>query len=494
MNCNGSGRLHFVSCYNCTIEGITWEGCGARNIILNDDDDIYPVFQLTDSYNLTIQNCSFQHSIGQAIVLSRMSGDVNINYCNFLYNNEYEGHGMAIHYSSNNILTYPPIIFIITGCNYFYNGRAKSIVYFSKFSTKFKVCEYFKLQDSKFIHNKEVPVYLSNQDLHINGNVEFSNNVAEDGGGIFISDHSNVIFHKSATVNFTNNRATNNGGAIFLSNHSSILFKDHFTSHQCFNELYNILGDRNFTIVTFYQNTADQLGQDIYAHISNITVGDHATVALHGSGQDYHHNSGAIYAEHYSTITFEGNSKTTCNDYWAESNGGAVYVTDCSTVTFKENSTATFNNNRAENGGAVYTNFSTITFEGNSTVTFSDISSEGGAVYFDGDSVIKFEGNCMVTFNNNIPHSFGGAMYADFSTITFKGNSKVMFANNTADHDGGAVSIESCDVSFEENSTITFNNNEANSNVGAVYIESSNITLKENSVATLYPRLFYYCI
>ena len=69
VNCNGSGRLHFMSCYNCTIEGITWEGCGARNIIFNDnDDDIYPVFQLTDSYNLTIQNCSFQHSIGQAIV------------------------------------------------------------------------------------------------------------------------------------------------------------------------------------------------------------------------------------------------------------------------------------------------------------------------------------------------------------------------------------------------------------------------------------------
>ena len=156
-----------------------------------------------------------------------MSGDVNIKYCNFLYNDEYEGHGTAIYYSSNNMLTDAPIIFIITGCNYFYNERAKSIVYFS---TKLRVCEYLKLQDSKFIHNKGVPIYLSNQDLHINGNVEFSNNFAEDGGGIFISDHSNVIIHISATVNFTNNRATNNGGAIFLNNHSSILFKDHFSS------------------------------------------------------------------------------------------------------------------------------------------------------------------------------------------------------------------------------------------------------------------------
>ena len=165
------------------------------------------------------------------------------------------------------------------------------------------------------------------------------------------------------------------------------------------------------------------MGQDIYAHTSHITIGNHATVALQGSSQDYHHNSGAVYAEHYSTITFEGNSKTAFNGYWADRNGGAVYVTDYLTVTFKENSTATYNNNRTANGSAVYTDFSTIIFEGNSTVTFNNTSSEGGAVYFDGNSVIKFEGNCMATFNNNIAHSFGGALYTDFSTVTFKGNS-----------------------------------------------------------------------
>ena len=30
--CNSYGGLHLVSCYNCTIEGITWKGCGSRNI------------------------------------------------------------------------------------------------------------------------------------------------------------------------------------------------------------------------------------------------------------------------------------------------------------------------------------------------------------------------------------------------------------------------------------------------------------------------------
>ena len=30
VNCNNSGGLNFISCCNCTIEGITWNGCGAR--------------------------------------------------------------------------------------------------------------------------------------------------------------------------------------------------------------------------------------------------------------------------------------------------------------------------------------------------------------------------------------------------------------------------------------------------------------------------------
>ena len=33
VNCNNSGGLHFMSCNNCTIEGITWEGCGTRSDI-----------------------------------------------------------------------------------------------------------------------------------------------------------------------------------------------------------------------------------------------------------------------------------------------------------------------------------------------------------------------------------------------------------------------------------------------------------------------------
>ena len=51
----------------------TWEGYGVR--IIGDNDNIYPVLQLTNSSNTTAQICIFQWSIGQTVVLS---GDVNI--------------------------------------------------------------------------------------------------------------------------------------------------------------------------------------------------------------------------------------------------------------------------------------------------------------------------------------------------------------------------------------------------------------------------------
>ena len=175
VNCNNSGGLHFISCSNCTIEGITWKRCGSRNI--SDDGNAYPVLQLINSSNITIQNCSFQHSMSQAVVLPGVSGDVNINYCSFLYNKQYEGHGIAIHYSSNNNLIISPLDIIVSNCNFFYNERAKSIVYFGQPSNKYY--EVLNIRDSKFYHNKGVPIYISNQDLHIYGDIKFCNKIAE---------------------------------------------------------------------------------------------------------------------------------------------------------------------------------------------------------------------------------------------------------------------------------------------------------------------------
>ena len=488
INCNNSGGLIFISCYNCRIEGIIWKNCGATNTSAV-DHNVYPVLQLANSSNITIQNCSFKQSIGQAIVLSGMSGDVNINYCSFLYNKQCEDHGTAIHYSSNCILRKSPFKFMINSCNFFHNGILKnqSIVYFGQPSTT--QCEYFIIKNSKFHYNKGVPVYLCNkQDLHIIENAEFFSNVAENGGGIFISDHSTVIFHNITVVNFTNNQVNTNGGAIFLTDHSSILFNDLSTSYCHDSKLRCTLNEQYptklYTVATFYGNKANGRGQDVYAYKSIIIVGNDAIVTV-GSIESHQSGISAMFAAYCSTVTFKGNSRVTFIKNTAGDSNGVMSAIN-STIKFEGNSTIRFANNLAiGNGGAMYIDdHSTVSFEGNSTVTFdNNAANKGGAIFIEGFSVIRFVENSTVIYNNNVANqNDGGALYIHEScTIAFKGNSTVAFNNNKA-VDGGAVYIDQhSTITFEGNSTVTFINNKANRNGGVMYIYYSTITFKENS-------------
>ena len=139
------------------------------------------------------------------------------------------------------------LIFIIGNSNFQYNEGAQSIVYFDQSSAK--SCEYLYIQNSKFYHNVGVPIYLSNQNLYISGNIEFDRNVAENGGAIYISDYSNVTIYKNVTVSFTRNKAIKNGGAIFLKNHSSIVFDEHHTIHKCYDNKQSYAArDQNFNL------------------------------------------------------------------------------------------------------------------------------------------------------------------------------------------------------------------------------------------------------
>ena len=119
VQCDYSGVLHFVSCHNVTIEGITWNGCGAKTNIAGIAIYVY------NSSHLNIENCSFLNSLGRSIQISHISGKVNINNCKFTHNNNYNNHGTAIHYSSNDDAQ---LMFMINNCTFDYNEGA-SIVY-----------------------------------------------------------------------------------------------------------------------------------------------------------------------------------------------------------------------------------------------------------------------------------------------------------------------------------------------------------------------------
>ena len=129
-----------------------------------------------------MQNCSFYRSRGQAIKLSRVSGDVNIKNCQFMNNSDYSSHGAGIHYTSDSDYQ----LLIIDSCVFSFNGTVQSIVYCDSSAKKSKDC--IHLKNSLFTYNQGVPIYIIHCTLHLKGEMVYDHNTATDGGVVFSSN------------------------------------------------------------------------------------------------------------------------------------------------------------------------------------------------------------------------------------------------------------------------------------------------------------------
>ena len=181
--CVNEGRLELHYHYYVIIEGIIWIGCGGYSDILT------PVILISfhddnhRDYTITIQNCSFQHSIAPAVAYfqNKENMNINVNHCNFINSNHHRGQGVAIYYASLHGKV------AINNCDFSYNRFVKSVIYIKSFAKVY-------INNSNFYSNQGVPVYISKYSmLHIYGKVLFENNIAENGAGIYISDHSTIL-------------------------------------------------------------------------------------------------------------------------------------------------------------------------------------------------------------------------------------------------------------------------------------------------------------
>ena len=510
VNCDNAGGIHFDNCHNCTVLGITWEKCGTES-------DRKPVIELYNSSNIIVQNCSFQHSVTQAIALSEMSGKVIISGCNFLFN-YFKGHGTAIHYLTNNKHIHSKFQFTVTNCNFTHNGMAsdKSIVYIGPSSNKSLEQMYF--MNSVFTNNRGVPLYISYQIVVVNGNM-FMSNLADRGGAIFITNHAKLVFYKSDTK-FVNNTALKRGGALYINNSSATFQGKTVTINNNKAKQGGALYIIN-SCITFEGNSTvtanDNLANDVGGFIcirknSNVIFGGNSLVK-------FSKNAGVFYTGFNSNVTFEGNStviinnslksffstfviiqnsnvtfKGVCTVTMSNNLAGALLILFNSAVTFGGNSTVRINNNHIDrfSGGAFDVEInSAVLFEENSTVSVNNSLAEGngGAFYISDNSDVTFKGNSTVTINNNQAKKDGGAFYIETkSNVIFQGNSTVTINSNQADDDGGALYIKKrSNVLFQGSSTVAINSNRANDDGGALYIEDkSDVTFEGNSMAMIY--------
>ena len=426
---NGGG-LHLASCHNCTIDGITWDGCGTKfNSSL--------VLKIENSSSIVIQSCTFKHSVAQAIVLSGMSGDVNINHCKFVNNTNYSNHGVAIQCSSNNYHTNSQLV-SVNNCNFTNNSNAFSIIYIGQH--KIPMNEIFVINNSYFYDNQGTSIYLSNQNLYIRGKGMFSNNSAENGSGIFATDHSNIIFSNHSNILFDNNTAMNSGGAIYLANYSQCIFEGETTASFENNNVTKgaggSIGSYNNSKIIFKENSNVQFinnlakygGALISEDDSNIIFYQNCTVIFYYHTAEY---GGAVYLTHHSNGLFTGRSLVAFQTNTANKHGGAIYLHNTCNAMDKF-----YNNMVAQNGARIFIKVnSTLLFEENSRVTFNNSRAmlTGGAI----SSEIILED----LLEENLPKSvieINNISNKDGINLVFAGVSKVNFTNNQA-ADGGAI-------------------------------------------------------
>ena len=461
--CVNGGRLILTNSNNIVMEGITWIGCGNHtnkdaNLMLDDFTEIDlnvvdgpynleqpmdPVIHLQFFTNIQIQNCVFIYSAGRALVLSEVSGEVKISHCNFVNNSYYRGHGAAIHYSSNNLTNFFKCLFTINDCNFTHNNFVKSLVYIeNKTSEQNNVA----ICDSKFYDNQGVPIHVANQQVYLFGKISFSNNLATNGSGIYITNQSTVTFGENSDVAFIDNTADYKGSAIFLQSYSTILFDKNSkvlfhdnkaTSGTIYSEISSDVIFKETCQVTFSSNSVTQYGAAIHSFDnSNIAFTEKALVNINNNIVRNRRHGGTIFSESNGHISFEGNSVAIFNNNTAAGLGAAILLIHKCNIKFKDRSRVKFYNNIANNGGAV-------------------------ALYDNCDATIG--NHSHIIFNSNSVNECGGAFHISYNCSTsFTDNSATLFASNRAEHYGGAVCCNiNSRIKFEKNSTIIFEHNTA---------------------------------
>ena len=521
VSCNDIGSVKFVSCNNVTIKGVNWERCGS---VYN------PGLQFYNTSNIAIQNCSFHHSTGKAVTLSKVSGNVSINNCQFTHNKYHKGHGAAIYYASSHEESSQVAI---RYCDFTFNGPAESIVYINNSNNEGRCL----LENSKFVQNQGVPIYISHTSLIFNNIVSFKSNKATAGGAIYSSNsiirfdnkcnvsfynnsadgdangngggggaifqtHSKLFFSKKAAVIFTRNSANcpywicstvvSGGGAIYSEKHSLINFEDQsmvtFNKNKAVTDggAMNILHDSNIifcgrSIVSFFRNKARIGGaigtNSLYSYASRhplMSSGENSKVR-------FNENSAFGEAVYTASITFHESSRVTYTSNIAEYHGGAIFA---QSIKVLGSSIVKFIKNHAAGGGAIrimsilffwLPHPYTISFADKSIVIFScnSVTNEGGAIMI-GDRGKKsfssnFSGYSKVTFFNNTAQQ-GGAFYSrgSYFELKFQEKANVTFVDNQATQGGAAYFSTNSHVTFMGNSLVNFSNNTASMSGGAI--------------------------
>ena len=353
-------------------------------------------------------------------------------------------------------------------------------------------------------------IYMSRTHLTLTG-VNFTNNLAREGGGVYATTNSTLYF--DGTNTFDTNRAAVSGGGIWMDN-GNLTLNGSNSIVRCtagykgggisiYNVAINLPGNNKFI-----SNTATS-GGGISSRWSNLSF----TNSSHFSNNSEADNGGGISAS-FSTLVFDGNDNTfdnNCADlggavyiltsslnfpgsnYFilnhARRDGGAIYGQDNSTVNL--NGPNSFQSNEADRGGGLFLEFCRLCMSGRLSF-HSNKGMTGGGLY-SLHSHLEFSGTYS-HFTANSAINAGGGLATVYSTVDLAGNTS--FERNVA-LSGGAMYMEDTQVNMS--GTNHFIQDCARYEGGAIYIRASKVNisgrnvLEHNSAAMRGGSLFATC-
>ena len=464
--CNNSGSVYCESCDDVMIEGITWDRCGDPNAA----NTAGMMFNGTS--NISLVNCTFQHSQSPAVSLLQVSDSIMVQNSNFLSckvsgfavfnvtrvssafsNNSKITVTINENYFYNNICDGAPPLYIhiddnsVTNCNITFKKTrfiSNQFIFFLLVEVK-EVINILLMEISAFdntqyfesvavINSSSVigDVFLSIISSTFNGN---------NGSNLWCSIRGNTITAMINNSNFTDSKVPGNRLASkvspvhisFAANNISklVLYRLHLS-----NNLIALLPAISNTdvsgAISIVANSGDFILKVLMVNFTSIynkgPVGGALTVLLP-------YDSGSIHSIYIVGCNFKGNK--------SPGHGAALYIDT---------------KNKNKNDNLEITN-----------TTFDKNDASYSIVYLQGFSHTCYLPCPLVIINtSSFISNVGSSLYLSSCYVYLSGN--LLFKNNTAEN-GGAMYIEQeTTVSIDDGATVQFIANTAKLNGGAIYV------------------------
>ena len=499
--CNNSGNVYCESCDNVMIEGITWDRCGDPN-----GTNIAGV-TFNGTSNISLVNCTFQHSQLPAVSLKQVSDKILIQSCVFLLNipmqPSWSGGILSITGPSGHKNS--SYIRIIISQAYFYNNSylsyftnvsnpVLSTLFISVHGYSVANCD-VALKNTTFISNRNAAymditasklisiqltevLLLNNSFLYgyvtagismlISGSSDVvlsimsSNFNANNGSSVWSTLSGNKISIRIDDSNFTNNKPA--------------LYRPQVVASMTINSDANDISEITFYRVQFNDNI---IGAHHITSVSHDSTGAVSIVT----------QSGSVEVRMY-MVDFIRN-------HYLGRDGGALFILLVSEINKNFSITVEkchFVENSSPGHGAalyIYTNFNDSNIQIRDT-HFNQNSAGSSIVYImqDGITQDKNVGTDIAiptilqlntsTFENNA----GSSMYLSSCNMEMLGD--LLFNNNTSENGGAMYLSQVNSVTINNETTIKFINNTAKLNGGAIYVDFICNNLKDNTNTFFY--------